>query len=136
MLMMGMNLESKICSMGGVITVSTIVEKMGELTDDNDVEDFCRLYILLAFKTLYFPKTTTDVHTLPFRLLNDLGSLCKYNWGGEVYRVLVSSLDRVAPRLNEGKNKDSFYIAGCAELLQVQLKSYISLKFLLLSIKF
>lgn len=105
---------------GEVINMPCIVKKMGDLTSDEFVEDFCRLYLLLAFATFYFPQTTRTINTLPFSLLDDLDSLHRYDWGGKVYNNLVGSLNRTAPLLNERKNIESVSIAGCAALLQVQ----------------
>jgi len=53
------------------------------------------------------------------KVLDDLNSIGRYNWGVVVYETLASSLNRVAPLFCEGKNSSGLYIKGCALVLQV-----------------
>lgn len=92
---------------------------MGDLTSNDDVEDFCRLTFSLLSQLSTFPKP--PFCPCPLGLLDDLDSLNRYNWGAEVYRFFVDTLNRVSPRVNEGTNCDMLYNAGCTTLLQVQL---------------
>ncbi|TKY65423.1 hypothetical protein E2542_SST08282 [Spatholobus suberectus] len=77
---------------GKEVTVKMVFEHLVQLDNNDDVEDFCRLYILLGLAEFYFPKTTPTVHGWLFKLLDDLHSLGKYNWGVVVYEYLVDSL--------------------------------------------
>lgn len=50
------------------------------------------MYILLGLTKFYFSNTIHIVHVGLFKLLDDIPSLGKYNWGGVVYDYLVDSL--------------------------------------------
>ena len=51
------------------ITIEKIVLKLQE---EDNVDNYCRLYILLVFSVFYFPRTSRTVTTFPFSLLDNL----------------------------------------------------------------
>ena len=51
------------------ITIEKIVLKLQE---EDNVDNYCRLYILLLFSVFYFPRTSRTVTTFPFSLLDNL----------------------------------------------------------------
>lgn len=104
---------------GKELTVKTVFEQLVQLHREDDVEDFCRLYILLGLAEFYFPNTKATVHGGFLKLLDDINSLGKYNWGVAVYDFLVNSLTRASISLWEEKNSSQLYITGCAVVLQV-----------------
>jgi len=66
------------------ISVSIIVAKLNDntLNREENVDDYYRLYILLAFATFYFPRSYRIISTFPFVCLDNLQNLHIYNWGG------------------------------------------------------
>jgi len=108
---------------GEDITVVSIVEKLNDkkLNSKKNVDDFCRLYILLAFVVFYFPRTTRTVCTFLFYLLDSLEDLHLYNWGGAVLSMLSSSLDRCSYNFHHQKNLQGMYLCSCVPVLQVNV---------------
>lgn len=104
---------------GKQITASTIFEQMEKYKADEQVEDFCRLYVLLGFAEIYFPNSKHTVHGALLRILDDIDSLHEYNWGVVVYDVLVDSLSHAADCLKDATNSYQLHISGCAAVLQV-----------------
>jgi len=102
-----------------VINVKTIYDKIINMEGDEDVEKFCRLYLLLGFVEFYFPNSSVKVSGWCLKMLDDLNSIGRYNWGVDVYETLACSLNRVAPLFCEGKNSSRLQIKGCALVLQV-----------------
>lgn len=111
---------------GESVTIERIIQMLTILNNDHDIEDFCRIYILLTFAVFYFPRTTATVSSIPFKLLDNLDSLHMYNWGFAVYEYLAGSLSHAATHYNEARNSAQMHIAGCTALLQVLL-FYIAL---------
>ncbi|XP_039688935.1 uncharacterized protein [Medicago truncatula] len=103
-----------------VINVKTIYAKIINLERDEDVEKFCRLYLLLGFAEFYFPNSSVKVSGWCLKMLEDLNSIGRYNWGVSVYETLACSLNRVAPLFCEGKNSSRLQIKGCALVLQAR----------------
>lgn len=101
---------------GRPITVGTIFEKLMKLRSDEDVENFCRLYILLGLAEFYFPNTARSGW---IKMLDDIQSLGKYNWGAAVYDCLVESLTEATTSLRNENNSSHVRIRGCAVVLQV-----------------
>ena len=59
------------------------------LKRDNDIlEDFCKLYILLGLSKFFLPTRMGLVHDGMFHIVNDLDKLGTYNSGGLVYEIL------------------------------------------------
>ncbi|KAK2381562.1 hypothetical protein QL285_069153 [Trifolium repens] len=102
-----------------VISNDSICAKLDNLQRDEDVEDFCRLYILLGLEEFYFPNSSSNVQTWYFKYLDDLDSIWKYNWGLAVYETLALSLNEGRQKLREGKNSAQLHIRGCVVVLQV-----------------
>ena len=109
---------------GQDITVLGILEKLNDrkINVKKHVDDFCRLYILLAFVVFYFPRTSRTVSTYPFNLLDSLEDLNVYNWGGAVLSMLISSLDRCSYSFHQQRNAHGLYLCGCVAVLQVSVK--------------
>ena len=103
------------------ITVNNILAKLRDITvnREENVDDFCRLYILLAFCTFYFPRSSRTITTVPFACLDNLDNLYIYNWGAVVYGFLVQSLNRASELYNHQKNNVAMQVSGCVTLLQV-----------------
>jgi hypothetical protein len=73
-----------------VINVKTIYAKIINMEGDEDVENFCRLYLLLGFAEFYFPNSTDKVSGWCLKMLDDLNSIGRYNWGVAVYKLLLA----------------------------------------------
>ncbi|KAJ1437330.1 Aminotransferase-like, plant mobile domain [Sesbania bispinosa] len=112
---------------GNPVTISTIMGQLNVLNRDADVEDFCRLYLLLSFAEFYFPWTSSHVNMGLVKLLDDLDNLHKYNWGVAVYEYLVGSLGRAHDVLREGRNAAQLHIVGCAAILQMWVVQHVCL---------
>jgi len=104
---------------GEDITVVSIVEKLNDkkLNSKKNVDDFCRIYILLAFVVFYFPRTTRSACIYPFYSLDSLEDLHLYNWGGAVLSMLSSSLDRCSYNFHHQKNLQGMYFCSCVPVL-------------------
>jgi hypothetical protein len=105
---------------GEEITVESIINKLSVLSNEENIEDFCRVYILFAFFALYFPRKSKNVNNVPFKLLDDLNMLETYNWGGAVYQFLVDSITRAAGEYAKQKASE-IIISGCSAVLQVHI---------------
>ena len=71
------NFDSELCGEMGLlfltreIKIKDIIERMRKLVSEVDhVDSVCRLYLLLCFVVLYFPKTSMIVTNMPLRLLD------------------------------------------------------------------
>ena len=64
---------------------------MKNIQNDDDLEGVTRLYILLGLVEFFFPMSWKYVYGGWVKLLDDIESLSKYNWGFAVYEVLVTS---------------------------------------------
>ena len=84
-----------------------------------DVEDYCRLYVLLGIYEFLLPNRNGSVFVSLFKIVDDLTSLVKYNWGGVVYEYLVGSLCNASVVLKKQLHRKHFYVVGCVYLLQV-----------------
>ena len=103
------------------ITVNSILGKLRDITinREENVDDFCRLYILLSFCNFYFPRSSRIITTIPFACLDNLDNLYIYNWGAAVHGFLVQSLNRASELYNHQKNNVAMQVSGCVALLQV-----------------
>ena len=77
--------DSELCGEVGLlfpsweIKVIDIIQRMRDLVGEADnVENVCRLYGLLCFVVLFFPRTSRSLTNLPFRLLDNLDILRRY----------------------------------------------------------
>ncbi|XP_014511458.1 uncharacterized protein LOC106770150 [Vigna radiata var. radiata] len=87
--------------------------------DDLDVDVVCRLYILVCFVEFFFARNSRHVSNMPCVVLDDLDSLCNYDWSGAIHTYLVHSLNRCNKKLLTGKIADSISISGSAVVLQL-----------------
>ncbi|GAU21334.1 hypothetical protein TSUD_189200 [Trifolium subterraneum] len=107
---------------GKDITVDSMLEKLKDLNREEDVEDFCKVYILFALFALYFPRKSTNVCNVPFSLLDDLNMLDTYNWGQAVYDFLVDSITKAATTYAQGGAAgQEITLSGCSAVLQAVL---------------
>ncbi|WVZ25157.1 hypothetical protein V8G54_003701 [Vigna mungo] len=74
--------------------------------DDLDVDVVCRL-------------NSRHVSNMPCVVLDDLDSLCNYDWSSAIHTYLVHRLNRCNKKLLTGKIVDSVSISGSAVVLQV-----------------
>jgi len=84
-----------------------------------DVDEFCRLYILLLLYVFFLPRTSKTFSSFPFKVLDNLDALDGYNWGSAVYELIVSNLTWSPEVYNNQKNAREIYLAGCVLVLQV-----------------
>jgi len=79
---------------GSEITINSVLAKLrdSDVKKDKNVEDFCRLYIILAFGTFYFPRSSITIKAFPFHLLQNVHNLNMYNWGAVVHNFLIQRL--------------------------------------------
>ncbi|XP_057422419.1 protein MAINTENANCE OF MERISTEMS-like [Lotus japonicus] len=110
------------------ITLEVIYENLELCMNEGRVDDFCRLYIILAFADFYFPNTSDFVNMSMFRLLDELDSLHRYNWGMAVHDNLVFSLNRAAKNFNESKNSEDLWVSGCVAVLQVWAVEHLQMR--------
>ena len=67
------------------ITLRYIINKIKNLVvSDDDVDNACRLYLLLCFTVFYFPRTSRIVSNMPFKVLDNLDNLSDYNWAESI----------------------------------------------------
>ncbi|XP_045802194.1 uncharacterized protein LOC123895748 [Trifolium pratense] len=106
---------------GEDVTIDSILQKLNVLNTEQDIEDFCRVYILFAFFALYFPKKSRNVTSVPFKLLDDLNLLETYNWGQAVYEDLVESINTAAAKYAQsgGDPGKEITLSGCSAILQI-----------------
>ena len=56
------------------------------------LEDFGKLYVLLAISEILLPNRSGTIFSILFNIVDDLGSIGKFNWGRLVYEYLVGSI--------------------------------------------
>jgi len=56
------------------------------------LENFSKLYILLAISEFLLPNHSGTIFSILFNIVDDLGSIGKFNWGRLVYEYLVGSI--------------------------------------------
>ncbi|XP_027927659.1 uncharacterized protein LOC114184552 [Vigna unguiculata] len=100
------------------ITIDDIVNRIyfylqsGDDNDIDNVDNVCRLYLLLCFALLYFPRTSRTVTNMPFRLLDNLDNLNQYNWSRSVHSFLVEGFNRAYHTLRQDQNTSTITVAG------------------------
>jgi len=67
----------------------------------------------------FLPNRNGTVFVSLFKIVDDLISLVKYNWGGVVYEYLVGSLCSASIVLKKQLHRKHFHVVGCVYLLQV-----------------
>jgi len=63
--------------------------------------------------------TSRTFSSFPFKVLDNLDALDAYNWGGEVYDLIVYSLTRSSEVYNNQTNASEIYLIGCVPFVQV-----------------
>jgi len=86
-------------------------------TDWDDVDNVPRLYILLGFAVLFFPRNSKVVYNMPFRILDDIDSLVNFNWGTAVHNFFVNGLSRAYVVHNQNKNDYNITLGGSVVVL-------------------
>jgi len=111
---------------GSEITINMVLAKLGDpdVNKDKNVEDFCRLYIILALGTFYFPRSSITINAFPFNLLQNVHNLNMYNWGAAVHKFLIQSLNRAAVLYNQQQNTVAVNLSGCVVVLQVSINHF------------
>lgn len=61
--------------------------------DDIEVDVICHLYILVCFVVFYFPRKFKFISNISCSELNDLDSLCNYDWATVIHNYIVHSLN-------------------------------------------
>jgi len=95
-----------------------------DVNKDENVEDFCRLYIILALGTFYFPRSSITINALLFHLLQNVHNLNMFNWGAAVHNFLIQSLNRAAVLYNQQHNTIAVNLSGCVVVLQVSINHF------------
>jgi len=90
------------------------------------LEDFGKLYVLLAISEFLLPNRSGTVFSILFNIVDDLGSIGKFNWGRVVYEFLVGSICEAKLFSKEKESTKHFHVAGCVYLLQVLYVKLIS----------
>ena len=103
------------------ITLRDIINKIKNLvvSDDDDVDNAYRLYLLLCFTVFYFPRTSRTVTNMPFKVLDNVDNLSEYNWAESVHSFLISALNRGCKVVREKINTRSLNLAGSVVVVQV-----------------
>ena len=89
------------------------------VSDDDDVDNACRLYLLLFFSVFYFPRTSRTVSNMPFKDLDNLDNLSDYNWVESFHSFFISALNRGCKVVREKINTRSLNLAGSVVVVQV-----------------
>jgi len=109
------------------ITIDDIVNRIyfylqsGDDNDIDNVDNVCRLYLLLCFALLYFPRTSRTVTNMPFTLLDNLDNLNQYNWSRSVHSFLVEGFNRAYHTLRQDQNTSAITVAGSVAVFQVSI---------------
>jgi len=69
-----------------------IFDEIQKRRNDVNVDDFCKLYVLLGLSEFLLLTMSGSVFSGLFSIIYDLGELCNYNWGTTVFQFLVQSL--------------------------------------------
>ena len=101
------------------VYVKMIFDEIQKRRNDVNVDDFCKLYVLLGLSEFLLPTVSGSVFSGLFSIVDDLGELCNYNWGTTVFQFLVQSLYQTLTSLQADVRGGHTYIGGCAYVLQV-----------------
>jgi len=81
------------------------------------LEDFGKLYVLLTISEFLLPSRSGTVFSILFNIVDDLGSIGKFNSGRVVYKYLVESICEAKLFLKEKQSTKHFHVAKCVYLL-------------------
>jgi len=105
---------------GDDIKIDILLEKLGnKVYRKKNVDEICRLYILLLLYVFFLLRTSRTFSSFPFKVLDILDALDGYNWGGAVYDLIFFSLTRSSEVYNKQTNDREIYLAGYVPVLQV-----------------
>jgi len=90
------------------------------------LEDFGKLYVLLAISEFLLSNRSGTFFSILFNIVDDLGSIGKFNWGRVVYEFLVGSICQAKLFLKEKQSSKHFHVAGRVYLLHVLYVKLIS----------
>nr|XP_007158034.1 hypothetical protein PHAVU_002G118600g [Phaseolus vulgaris]ESW30028.1 hypothetical protein PHAVU_002G118600g [Phaseolus vulgaris] len=94
------------------VTVKMIYDEIVKRRNECSIDDFCRLYILLGMSEFLFPSRMGLVPGGLFRVVDDLGELGRFNWGGLVYDFLVQSLCSASMCMRRKTNATYIHVRG------------------------
>jgi len=101
------------------VDVKIVYEFLLQHHEDLSVVDFCRFYVLIGICEFLLSSRSGRIFPILFNIVDDIGSLGKYNWGSLVYEYLVGSLCNASLLLSDEGNAKYFHVDGCVYLLQV-----------------
>jgi len=101
------------------VDVKMVYEFLMQHLGDLSVVDFCRLYVLIRICEFLLSSRRGRIFPILFNIVDNFGSLGKYNWGSLVYEYLVESLCTASLLLSDEGNAKYFHVDGCVYLLQV-----------------
>ncbi|XP_027927656.1 uncharacterized protein LOC114184548 [Vigna unguiculata] len=101
------------------VDVKMVYEFLMQHHGDLTVVDFCRLYVLIGICEFLLSSRRGRIFPILFNIVDDFGSLGKYNWGSLVYEYLVESLYTASLLLSDEGNAKYFHVDGCVYLLQL-----------------
>jgi len=81
------------------VYVKMIFDEIQKRRNDVNVDDFCKLYVLLGLSEFLLPTVSGSVFGGLFSIVDELGELCNYNWGTTVFQFLVQSLYQTSTSL-------------------------------------
>jgi len=116
--------DKNICGVVGsvmkdkLLTVENVIDVIKSLVEVEfvDVDNVCRLYILVCFAVLYFPRNSRTISNISFSVLDNIDRLSTYNWSKAVHTYLVKSLSRAFLALGQTE----ICLSGSTTILQVQ----------------
>jgi len=100
-----------------VIDINSVHSKLQVLQEGDNLDEFCRVYILFALCVLYFPKSHGNIKKDFFNLVDDLDTLSTCNWGVAVYDDLMENFSSAASKYHQQKNDTAVHISGCSAIL-------------------
>jgi len=81
------------------VYVKMIFDEIQKRRNDVNVDDFCKLYVLLGLSEFLLPTVSGSVFGGLFSIVDELGELFNYNWGRIVFHFLVQSLYQTSTSL-------------------------------------
>ncbi|XP_022632840.1 uncharacterized protein LOC111240965 [Vigna radiata var. radiata] len=101
-------------------SLNDLVEVFNAIVVDKntDIDVVCRLYIFVCLVVFFFPRKSKVVANMPSRVLDDLDSLCLYDWATGVHKHLVDSLNKGMKKIMAGQIRSSLSLSGNLAVLQ------------------
>ncbi|RHN51920.1 hypothetical protein MtrunA17_Chr6g0474521 [Medicago truncatula] len=108
-----------LCDANEIIDINSVHSKLKVLQEGDNIDDFCRVYILFALCVLYFPKSHGNIKKDFFNLVDDLDALSTYNWDIAIYDDLMENFSSAASKYQQQKNDTAVHTSGCSTVLQL-----------------